>query len=76
MKSLLSEKIRDNLDSYRYFLTLFHGQNKKMKQKKWWNSSCTFETINIFLAGIYLFKVNNKNTRAMCEIASFWCLYC
>ena len=29
IKILLSGKIRDNLDSYRYFLTLFHGQNKE-----------------------------------------------
>ena len=40
-------------------------------------------------AGIYLLKVNNRNTRTRCEIcskliiktperrlASFWCLYC
>ena len=40
-------------------------------------------------AGIYLFKVNNRNTRARCEICSkltintperrqwrFWCIYC
>ena len=30
IKSLLWDKIRDNLDSSPYFLTLFHGQNKKM----------------------------------------------
>ena len=42
-----------------------------------------------FPAGIYLLKVNNRNTRTSCEIcskltiktperclASFWCLYC
>ena len=28
-----------------------------------------------FPAGNYMFKVNNRNTRARCEI-SFWCLYC
>ena len=46
----------------------------------------TFHTIP---AGIYLLKVNNRNTRTRCEIcskltiktperplASFWCLYC
>ena len=37
-----------------------------------------------YSADIYLFKVNNRNTRTMCEISakltvktpSFWCLYC
>ena len=65
IKSLLRDKIRNNLDSFLYFLTLFH-----VKNKKWFNSSCTFETINIFPAGIYLFKVQNKNTRTRCEIRS------
>ena len=45
--------------------------------------------INRTPAGIYLLKVNNRNTRTRCEIcskltiktperrlASFWCLYC
>ena len=42
--------------------------------------------IELFAAGIYLFKVNNRNTKARCLIcskltiktpmASFWCLYC
>ena len=47
-----------------------------------------FNNFNNFLpapAGIYLLKVNNRNTRTRCEIcsmltltpmASFWCLYC
>ena len=60
-------------------------------------SNCTmnkeqveFEFLNCSQDGIYLFKVNNGNTRTMCEICSkltiktperrhrhrFWCLYC
>ena len=27
-------------------------------------------------AGIYLFKINKKNTRLMRSITSFWCFYC
>ena len=27
-------------------------------------------------ACIYMFKVNKGDTRTMCEITSFWCLYC
>ena len=44
---------------------------------------------NVFPAGIYLLKVNKRNSRTRCEtcskltikapepnLASFWCLYC
>ena len=37
-------------------------------------------TLTLFPTDIYLLKVNNRNTRARCEICSkltkFWCLYC
>ena len=33
-------------------------------------ASCFSETTSFILAGNYMFKVNNKNTRARCEIRS------
>ena len=63
--------------------TTFAQQTHLLKHGK------TFHLLKPFPAGIYLLKVNNRNTRTKCEIcskltiktperrlASFWCLYC
>ena len=41
----------------------------------------TLDDLEIIPAGNYMFKVNNRNTRARCEVCSkltikIWCLYC
>ena len=52
----------------------------------WFNEGKNLVKSNLNPAGIYMFKVNNRNTRTRCEICSkltiktpersFWCLYC
>ena len=52
----------------------------------WFNEGKNLVKSNLNPAGIYLLKVNNRNTRTRCEICSkltiktpersFWCLYC
>ena len=63
-----------NIDDQNFVLINFYNANTEPEQ------------MNTIPAGIYLLKVNNRSTRARCEICSkltiktpersFWCLYC
>ena len=62
---------------------MFLGDQKRKLGKKRLNTVRNKDSTRTYPAGNYIFKVNNRNTRARCEICSklmiktpFWYLYC
>ena len=70
-KTFIHKGFRGGTATHSHFHTnIFITQNRQTQWRK--NTAVLIIMIIVYLSGIYLFKVNNGNTRAMREICSKW----